>query len=91
MRVNIINQSGPVYNPDTKEASVNEGRVITVFLTSWKSGQSRRFRCSGCGNILFEYGSEIGLVIDSSLNPDGSVPITVKCKNCRIKCRILVI
>ena len=60
-------------------------RIITVFLTSYNSGEKRNFRCTNCGNIIFQYENEIGMVADASIKPNHSNPIIIKCKRCKLK------
>ena len=89
MKINVVNNQQTGYVPDITEK--NFGRIITVFFAPLKNYETRRFRCVGCGNILFEYESEIGLIVDSSLGPVDSLPLTVKCKVCKLKCRAMVL
>ena len=66
-----------------------EGRRITVFLTSMPSGGKRNFRCPNCGKIVFQYESEIGLIIDESEVPPMSAPVDAMCHRCKLMIRIL--
>ena len=64
-------------------------RYITVFLIPYKTGDKRNFRCVNCGKIVFQYESEVGLIIDSSETPRGKAPIDAMCHRCKLIYRIL--
>ena len=65
------------------------GRQITVFLTPYKSGERRNFRCVNCSRIQFQYESEVGMIIDSEQVPEDRAPIEVLCSQCKILYLIL--
>ena len=80
--MNITPEGGIPLIPLIQDAS---HRIITVFLTPYNSGEIRNFRCTNCGNIIFQYESEIGMVADTNVKPDNSNPIINKCKRCKLK------
>lgn len=66
-----------------------EGECITVFFTPLKTGEKRNFRCLNCGKLLFQYESEIGLIIDSAEVPENKGPIDSRCPRCHLIYRLL--
>ena len=66
-----------------------EGRQVTVFLTPYKSGEKRNFRCVNCSRIQFQYECEVGMIIDGRQVPEGKAPIEVLCGQCKIMYLIL--
>ena len=66
-----------------------EGRKITVFLTPMPSGGKRNFRCPNCGKIVFQYESDIGLIVDSSEVPNQSAPVDAMCHRCHLMVKII--
>ena len=69
--------------------SNREGECVTVFFTPIKTGEIRNFRCFNCGRLLFQYESEIGLVVDSADSPKEKGPIHYQCPRCKLMIRAL--
>jgi len=69
--------------------SNREGEFITIFLTPFKTGLKRNFRCLNCGKLLFQYESDVALVVDSGEHPEGRGPINYQCSRCRLMYLIL--
>ena len=81
--MNITQVTETAFIPD------GSGRIITVFLTPLKLHEKRNFRCTNCGNIIFQYQSEVGILIDSSTAPQDSNPILIKCRRCKLMYRVI--
>lgn len=64
-------------------------RRITIFLTQFPTGEKRNFRCVNCSRIIFQYESEVGLIMDSGDSPKEKAPIELLCHQCKIRYFVL--
>lgn len=66
------------------------GQFIAVFLShNDVTGEIDTFRCIKCGNVVFQYGSNVNAIVDGSSIPEKSVPIDIMCNRCKIVYRII--
>lgn len=65
------------------------GSYITIFLTSQKTSFKKNFRCVNCGKLIFQYDSEIGLIVDSGEHPLSKALFETICHRCNTIYRIL--
>ena len=86
MKMHLNNNSDAPLIPIRRDES---GRQITVFLTPYKAGERRNFRCVNCSRIQFQYESEVGMIIDGKQTPEGRAPIEVLCGQCKIMYLVL--
>ena len=64
-------------------------QTVTIFLTPYPTGETNNYRCSNCGKIVFQYNSEVSLVVASSETPKDSAPIDIMCRRCHLMHRVL--
>lgn len=79
-------------NIDDTLAPIREsrkGECITVFFTPLKSGDVRNFRCLNCSKLLFQYESDISLIVDSADSPKEKGTIDYQCSRCKLMYRLL--
>lgn len=66
-----------------------EGECITIFFTPFKTGEVRNFRCLNCGKLMFQYESDVALIVDSADSPKEKGPIDYQCSRCKLMYRLL--
>ena len=71
------------------EENIEMGRIVTIFLTTYKSGTKRNFRCISCGKLLFQYESENPLVIDRETSPEDTPSNEHLCHRCKVLYKVL--
>jgi phage FluMu protein Com len=76
-------------NPVPATLRSGAGSYVTVFLTPFKTGVMKNFRCVNCGKLLFEYESTVGLIVDSGDSPKDKAPINRRCNRCKLMYLIL--
>jgi len=64
-------------------------KTITIFLTPFPTKGKMNWRCPNCGKIVFQYNSEVSLVVASSEMPKNSTPIDIMCRRCHLMHRVL--
>ena len=70
---------------------VKEERTIMVFLTPYKLSVKRNFRCPNCGKLLFKYESEIAMMIDREVAPEGKAGSEHYCTRCTATVKVIML
>lgn len=57
----------------------NDRKKVSVWLDNEKSDELKKFRCTTCGKIVFEYYSDLKIIIPGEMEEAKKSPIVVQC------------